>query len=78
MPAMSYSISENKQLKDFGARVRQARTTLGWSQDELAYRSGLHRTYVGAVERGERNVALLNLRKLAATLGRSGGGLLDG
>tara|TARA_B110000263_G_C15179360_1_gene450801 strand:+ start:307 stop:534 length:228 start_codon:yes stop_codon:yes gene_type:complete len=75
---MSYSISENKQLKDFGARVRQARTTLGWSQDELAYRSGLHRTYVGAVERGERNVALLNLRKLAATLGRSGGGLLDG
>jgi transcriptional regulator with XRE-family HTH domain len=75
---MSYSISENKQLKDFGARVRQARTTLGWSQDELAYRSGLHRTYVGAVERGERNVALLNLRKLAAALGRSGGGLLDG
>jgi transcriptional regulator with XRE-family HTH domain len=78
LPAMSYSISENKQLKDFGARVRQARTTLGWSQDELAYRSGLHRTYVGAVERGERNVALLNLRKLAAALGRSGGGLLDG
>jgi transcriptional regulator with XRE-family HTH domain len=75
---MSYSISENKQLKDFGARVRQARTTLGWSQDELAYRSGLHRTYVGAVEPGERNVALLNLRKLAAVLGRSGGGLLDG
>jgi transcriptional regulator with XRE-family HTH domain len=75
---MSYSISENKQLKDFGARVRQARTTLGWSQYELAYRSGLHRTYVGAVERGERNVALLNLRKLAAALGRSAGGLLDG
>jgi len=75
---MSYSISENKQLKDFGARVRQARLTLGWSQDELAFRSGLHRTYVGAVERGERNIALLNLRKLAAAFGQSPGGLLDG
>lgn len=74
---MPYSRSESKQLRTFGARVRQARLDLGWSQEELAFRSGLHRTYVGAVERGERNVALLNLCKLAAALGRSPGGLLD-
>ena len=75
---MPYSQSESKQLGAFGARVRRARLDLGWSQEELAFRSGLHRTYVGAVERGERNVALLNLRKLSAALGRSPGGLLDG
>ena len=75
---MSYSQSESKQLGTFGARVRQTRLDLGWSQEELAFRSGLHRTYVGAVERGERNVALLNLCKLAAALSRSAGDLLDG
>ena len=75
---MPYSQSESKQLGTFGARVRWARLDLGWSQEELAFRSGLHRTYVGAVERGEHNVALLNLRKLAAALGRSAGDLLDG
>ena len=75
---MPYSQSERIQLEDFGARVRQARLDLGWSQEELAFRSGLHRTYVGAVERGERNVALLNLRKLATALGRSAGYVLDG
>mgnify|MGYP000238741656 CR=1 FL=1 len=75
---MPYSQSESKQLGDFGALVRQARLDLGWSQEELAFRSGLHRTYVGAVERGERNVALLNLCKLAAALGRSAGDMLDG
>ena len=55
----------------FGARVRQLRNGRGWSQEELADRAGLHRTYVGSIERGEQNLSLVNIEKLAATLGVS-------
>jgi transcriptional regulator with XRE-family HTH domain len=53
----------------FGKAVRQARQKKGWSQEELAYRANLHRTYVGSIERGERNVALENIVALADVLG---------
>lgn len=52
----------------FGRRLRSVRTTKGLSQEELAHISGLNRTYVGSVERGERNVSLLNIHKLAGAL----------
>ena len=52
----------------FGQRVRERRLTLGMSQEALAERSGLHRTYIGSLERGERNVALLNIVRLAHAL----------
>ena len=55
----------------FGARVRQLRNDLGWSQEELADKAGLHRTYIGSIERGEQNISLVNIEKLAATLGVS-------
>ena len=55
----------------FGARVRQLRTERGWSQEVFADRAGLHRTYVGSIERGEQNISLVNIEKLAATLGVS-------
>jgi transcriptional regulator with XRE-family HTH domain len=55
----------------FGARVRQLRNDRGWSQEELADRAGLHRTYIGSIERGEQNISLANIEKLAATLGVS-------
>jgi transcriptional regulator with XRE-family HTH domain len=55
----------------FGARIRQLRTDRGWSQEELADRAGLDRTYVGAIERGEQNLSLVNIEKLATTLGVS-------
>jgi transcriptional regulator with XRE-family HTH domain len=52
----------------FGARVRQLRNDRGWSQEGLADKAGLHRTYIGSVERGEQNISLENIEKLAATL----------
>jgi transcriptional regulator with XRE-family HTH domain len=55
----------------FGARVRQLRTERGWSQEAFADEAGLHRTYIGSIERGEQNISLVNIEKIAATLGLS-------
>ncbi len=54
---------------EVGLRVRRLRKQKGWSQEELGYRSGLHRNYIGGIERGERNVAIVNLEKLGKALG---------
>ena len=64
-------------MKAFGGRVREVRGELGISQDELAFRCGLHRTYLGGVERGERNVSLVNICRIARTLGVSVSTLTD-
>lgn len=61
----------------FGARLSQLRKALGWSQERLALESGLARSYVGGVERGQRNISLLNICVLAATLGTPPSALLD-
>jgi transcriptional regulator with XRE-family HTH domain len=61
--------SKDPMLLDLGQYLRQAREKRGWSQEELAFECGLHRTYIGAVERGEYNVTLLSLRRISDSLG---------
>jgi transcriptional regulator with XRE-family HTH domain len=51
-----------------GKAVREHRNALGWSQEALAERANLHWTYIGGIERGERNVALLNITAIARAL----------
>jgi transcriptional regulator with XRE-family HTH domain len=53
----------------FGKRLREIRTRKGISQEKLAELAGLHRTYVSSVERGERNISLVNIESLAEALG---------
>jgi transcriptional regulator with XRE-family HTH domain len=61
----------------FGKRVRELRLALGLSQEELAELAELHRNYVGGVERGERNVSLVNIVKLARGLDAEPAELLE-
>lgn len=55
-------------LKRFGARIRELRMTKGFSQEAFAAQCGLDRTYLGGIERGERNLALRNIEVLAKAL----------
>ena len=52
----------------FGLRLRELRDSRRMTQEELAFRARLHRTYVSSAERGQRNVALVNIQKLAKAL----------
>lgn len=58
-------------LIKFGRRVRELRTTQGYSQESFAAKCGLDRTYLGGIERGERNVALRNIQVISGSLGIS-------
>jgi transcriptional regulator with XRE-family HTH domain len=62
----------------FGNRLREERAARGWSQMTLAERAHLHFTYVASVERGERNISLVNILKLAKGLEVDPGDLLRG
>ncbi len=56
-------------LVKFGERVREERLKQGLSQEELAARAGVHRTYIGMIERAEKNITLANIEKIAKALG---------
>lgn len=59
---------ESDILMSFGQEVQKARKRLGLSQEQLAERAGLHRTYIGMIERAEKNVTLRNIEKIAKAL----------
>ena len=56
-------------LKKFGRSVKKLRLEKGWTQEQLAHRADLHRTYIGSIEKSERNVSLLNVERIAKALG---------
>ena len=58
-------------LVRFGRKLRKVRLKVGVSQEKLAELAGLHRTYVSSVERGKRNISLVNIERLAVALGVS-------
>jgi transcriptional regulator with XRE-family HTH domain len=64
-------MADKKLLEAFGRRIKQLRTERGLSQEELAFGTGFHRTYIGMVERGERNLSLSNVGVFAKTFGLS-------
>jgi transcriptional regulator with XRE-family HTH domain len=62
------TLDDDEFFREIGHRLRVRREALGWTQAELARRCGLHKAYIGFVERGERNVSLINLRRIVKTL----------
>ena len=70
------SLDDKRFLRDLGSRIRDQRIALKLTQDQLGEKCRLHRTFIGSVERGERNVSILNLRLIARMLRVSLGDLL--
>ena len=61
-------MKKNARLVMLGKVIRERREAMGLSQEELAELSGFHRTYVGGIERGERNITVLSLNQLSKAL----------
>lgn len=62
------NLSDKTFLRELGYRIREHRQARGWTQAELADKCNLHRTFIGSVERGERNLSILNLRLITRVL----------
>ena len=69
---------DNEILKWFGERVRAKRIEVGLSQEQLGQKTGLDRTYISGIERGLRNIGLINVHKIAAALDVSAASLMAG
>ncbi len=65
---MSNSLNADKTTREFGTRIRALRKELAMSQEELGEVAGLHRTYIGHLERGEVNPSLINILRVAKAL----------
>lgn len=75
---LHFIVSMNRQLLiKFGKRVREERLKLGYSQEKLGERAKVHRTYIGMIERAEKNITLTNMEKIAKALGLSVSTLTD-
>lgn len=64
----AYTEKDKVFLERIGNKIRELRTEAGLSQEKLAFACDLDRTYIGSVERGERNISVINLRKIAKAL----------
>lgn len=71
-------MATTKIRKVFGQRVRELRQEKGYSQESFADAAGLHRTYIGSIERGEQNVSIDNIARLAKALRVSISALFQG
>ena len=71
------NLDDRQFLQDLGFRLRELRLARKLTQEAMAEQCGLHRTFIGSVERGERNLSLLNLRLIAKVLRTSLSGLFD-
>ncbi len=69
--------SKDPTLIQFGSKVRLARKELSMSQEQLASIANMHRTYIGMIERGEKNITLTNILKLSQALSISASTLLE-
>ena len=61
----NFCMKHHKILRNFGERIKTIREEKDWSQETLGKKAGLHRTYIGSIERYERNISLLNIERLA-------------
>ena len=68
-------MKDDTPLRILGDRIRAGRKVLDWSQEDLAFECGIDRSYVGGVERGERNLSFLTLCQIAKTIGTDVGTL---
>jgi len=68
---------KEKVLLKFGNRVRELRVAKGLSQEELADLAGVHRTYIGMIERAEKNITLANIKRIADALKVEMGSLFE-
>ncbi len=61
-------MNKSNILEKFGEKLKQLRKVKGLSQEQLAEKANLHRTYIGMIERAEKNITLLNIEKIANAL----------
>ncbi|MCG8632337.1 MAG: helix-turn-helix domain-containing protein [Desulfobacterales bacterium] len=71
------AITQEQAQKNFGAVIRRKRQAQNLSQEGFADICGVHRTYMGSIERGERNISLLNICRIATALGSQPSALLS-
>lgn len=71
MPKPFHSYRDHPELAAFGQAIRASRLEIGLSQEALADQAGIDRSYMGGIERGEHNLALINIKKVANALNQS-------
>lgn len=69
---------EQQFLNSLGSKIKQLRVKKEWSQERLGFKANLDRTYIGGIERGERNLTVLNLKKIADALEVSVSDIFEG